>query len=123
MEEIVNLTKEDITKLISNFPIKPHRNNIVITVNTEEPDGELVLTNGQFAESQFILAVGDYFGRESNIKPGVKILLDLEKMMVFEQAENDSHERVGRIKIKPIEIDGTMYAIITDGYILAIDER
>ena len=123
MEEITNLKQEDVDKLINNFPFKPYRNGIVITVNTEETVGDLVLTDGQFAETQYVLAVGDYFGRDSIVKPGKKVLLDIEKMMVFEQASENSSERVGRIKLKPLDIGDRMYALITDGFILGVDER
>lgn len=123
MEEIQNVTPKEVQKLIKNFPIKPHRNNLVITVNSEEPDGELILTNGQFAETQYVIAAGSFISKEGDIKPGVKVLLDLEKMMVFSSEANNSHERVGSIKLKPIEINGRVFAIITDAYILAVDER
>jgi len=121
MEEIINLKQEDVDKLITSFPIKPYRSNLIITVNTEEADSDLILSNAQFAEKQFIIAVGGFFDRTSDIRPGKTVLLDLEKMMVFEQADENTHERVGRIKLKPIEVDGRMYAIITDNYILATE--
>lgn len=123
MGEVENITLKEVKKLSKNFPIKPYRNNIIITVNVEEADGDIVLTNGQFAESQYIVAVGSYYDNKDGFKPGDKVLLDIEKMMVFEQADENSHERVGRIKLKPVEIDDTMFAIISDAYILAIDER
>ena len=123
MEEIQNLTSKEVQKLIKNFPIKPHRNNLVITVNSEEPDGELILNNGQFAETQYVVAAGSFIAKDGDIKPGVKVLLDLEKMMVFRTEDNNTHERIGSIKLKPIEVDGKVFAIITDSFILAVDER
>ena len=126
MEEIQNITLKEVQKLIKNFPIKPHRNNMVITVNVEEADGDLVLTNGQFSETQYLIAAGNFhINRENDafFKAGDKILLDLEKMMVFDPVDENSHERIGRIKIKPIQVDDTMFAIISDSYILAKDER
>jgi hypothetical protein len=89
----------------------------------EEADGDLVLTNNQFAETQYILALSNTFNRDTPFTIGDKVLLDLEKMMVYEEADTNSHERVGRIKLKPIDVDGVMYAIITDGVILGKDER
>lgn len=118
-----NITLEEVQKLVENFPIKPYRHNIIITVNVEEADGDVVLNNGQFSETQYVIATGSYYDEESPFQPGDKILLDLEKMMVFDSVDNDSYEKVGRIKIKPIQIDDTMFAIISDSYILAIDKR
>lgn len=123
MEEVKNVTTERVKELIKDFPVKPYRNNLIITVNVADADGEVVLTNAQFAEEQYILALGDYFAKEGALTVGDKIILDLEKMMVFSSPDNNSHERIGRIKLKPIDVNGTMFAIISDNVILARDER
>ena len=125
MEEITNMSLEDVQKIIGSFPIKPYRNNLIITVNVEEADGDLVLTNALMATTQYVVAIGNYHSNkdEKFFTPGDKILLDLERMMVFEKESEDSDERIGRIKLTPIEVDDVTFAIISDNVVLAKDER
>lgn len=120
MEEIKNLDLEKVLEVIKDFPVKPRRGRLIITVNVEEADSELVLNNSQFAETQFVLAVP---GNITDINPGDRVLLDVEKMMVFEPVAEDSGERRGHIKLNPIEVNGVMYAIISESVVLATDNR
>ena len=36
MEEVKNLTQDDILDVIKDFPIVPRKNKLVITVNTDD---------------------------------------------------------------------------------------
>ena len=120
MEEVNNLTLEDVLDVVQGFPIIPRRNRLIITVNVEEADDELVLTNSTFAESQYVVASRDNL---TDIKAGDKVLIDIEKMMVSEKVDENSHERIGMLKLKPIKVNDIVYAIISDAVVLAIDKR
>jgi hypothetical protein len=56
-------------------------------------------------------------------KPGNKILLDLENMMEYRRSDTNSEERIGRIKLRPVEVKGRFYALISDSVIDCIDGR
>ena len=116
MEEIVNLTQEDVNRLIHAFPVKPMRGKVIITVNVDEADGEVILTNSSFSEEQFVMAAGE----TSQVKAGDIVLLDLEKMMEYSPSDTDAYEKVGRIKLRPIEVEGTTYALINENLIDAV---
>ena len=113
MEEIANLTQGDVDGLKHTFPIKPLRGKVIITVNVEEADGEVVLSNSSFAEEQFVLAAGE----TSQVKAGDKVLLDVEKMMDYSPSDTDAYEKVGRIKLRPIEVEGKTFALINESLI------
>lgn len=111
MEEQSNLTKEEVMEVIKDFPIKPHRNRVIVTVNTETvKDNELNLSSESLCESQYIIAPG---GFNDNMEAGQKIMLDLAKM-----AEKD-----GSIKVDPVEVNGRNYMFIYDSLIKADDNR
>ena len=120
MDEVKNVTLEDILAMGGEFPVKPRRGRLIVTVNMREDDGSLVLSDTKFDDSQYVLAVSDNI---TDIKVGDKILLDVEKMMTFVQEDENSHERVGVLKLKPIEVDGIIYALIYDNVVEAIDAR
>lgn len=120
MEEVNNLSQDDVLELIGNFPLQPLRNKVIITVNVDEPDDDLVLSSSSFSEVQYVIAVGDFV---KGFEPGQKVLLDTEKMMEYTQSDTDQHERIGRIKIRPIEVNGRIFAIVNDGVIECKDGR
>lgn len=118
MEEVSNITKEEVLELVkSGFPVRPYRHRYIITVNMEEDD--LMLESSGLSETQYIMSVPEH----SEIVPGTKVLLDLEKMMEYVESGENSDEKVGRIKLKPIDVHGRMYAIINDNVIEAFDYR
>jgi len=120
MEEITNLTQDDVLGLITDFPVQPRHSKVIITINTEDVDGELVLESNSFSEVQYVMASGPHC---LDLKPGQKVILDIEKMLVYEQSETNSYEKISRIKIKPVEVDGKMYALVNDTVIDSIDNR
>ena len=120
MDEVSNLTKEEVLKVIKKFPIQPLKNRLIITVNVDEPDGDLILSNNSFSEKQYVMAIGSFI---KDYVPGDAVLLDLEKMMEYTSSDTNSYEKISRIKIDPIEVNGRMYAIINDSVVKAIDNR
>ena len=120
MDEVKNLTYEEVMEIIKDFPVKPRRNRAIITVNAMESEDGIMLSNGGFSETQYVIAKGDNI---TDLTPGDKVLIDIEKMMVFNEAQDNSHEKVGMIKINPIEVDGHIFALISEGVIIAVDGR
>ena len=86
----------------------------------EEPDGDLILSDNSFDEKQYVVAVGTHI---TDIKPGNKVLLDLERMMEYLPNPENAYEKVGRIKVRPIEVNGKVYGLINDNVVEAIDNR
>lgn len=112
MKEIKNFN--EITEL---FPWKPTFNKVIITLNTEEVDNNLVLSDNTMAEKQTVIAVGRHV---NEVVPGDTVLIDMEKMLVKEINPNDNHEMITRVKIDPIEYEGVMYALVEDRLIKAV---
>ena len=119
-EQIANLSQDDVLGLIEKFPVTPTGNKVIITVNVDEVDGNLVLSNNSFSEVQYVMSKGS---RAHEVEAGQKVILDVERMMEYTPSDTDSYERVGSIKLKPIEVEGKMFALINDTYIDAKDFR
>lgn len=115
MEEIKNLTQDDVLELISDFPITPLRNKVIITTNMDEyEDDDLDLSGSAFSPTQYILAVGSHC---RDLKPGQKIYLDLEAMSVSVPNPEDVYQPEKRLSIKPVDVGDKVYGIITDSKI------
>lgn len=108
-----NLTQEEVLERINDFPIVPMRNRVIITTNVEErAEDELDLEGNAFSAEQFVMAVGSY--AKDYLTPGQKVSLDLEAMAIRMPSKNDAYEPITRIMIKPVEVDGVNYGVITD---------
>lgn len=121
MEKIKNLSREDIKDIIKDFPIEPLYNKLIITVNTVENQSEVVTSNTEFSEIQYVVARGTS-NHESIIK-GCKVILDIERLSVRVPSKMDQTKLQTQIKIDPIEVDGVIYGIIDDRCVKAIDKR
>ena len=75
-----NFTQDTVLDIITDFPIDPLRNKVVITLNKEEIDGDLVLSDNVMSEVQYVIA-GEVIYRDKVVKPGQKVLLDIKGMM------------------------------------------
>jgi hypothetical protein len=117
-----NLHMDDILPMLEDFPLLPTTNKVIITMNTSEEvsDDGVRISNNHLAESQYVLAAGSHVHAA---KPGNKVLLNLEKMMVYEPGEQNTHERVGHIKIRPVEVNGRFFALVSDAVIDCVDFR
>ena len=114
MEEIENLTLDDVLELIheDKFPIIPLRNRIVISTNVEEYEDDDVNLSGQgFDEEQYVIAVGSHV---NILKPGMKIMLNLDAMTVMEENPEDRESPLKRIMLRPVEAGKRFYGMITD---------
>jgi len=118
-----NLTQDGVLELLRDFPVKPTRRKLIVTVNTAEEisdDGVRVSSN-ELAESQFVMATGQHLGEE--IVPGQKVILNLERMAVQMPDPTNQFEQTASIKLRPLEINGRVYALVDDGVIDALDFR
>jgi hypothetical protein len=113
MEEVKNLTQDEVLEIVKTFPIEPLRNKVIITTNVEEQEEDAIdLEGAAFSQEQFVLAVGSY--SKDILKAGDKVSLDLEAMTVRIPNDNNAYEPMYKIQLKPIEIDGVTYGEITD---------
>lgn len=113
MEEVINLTQEDVLELIVDFPITPLKNRVIITTNVEEvDDDEIELTGNAFSPIQYVVAAGSY--SKDYLKPGQKVSLDLEAMTVRVPNDNDAYQPMQKIQLKPVEVEGRVYGVITE---------
>jgi len=107
---------ENFNEIAELFPWEPTFNKVIITVKTEEPDNNLILSDNTMSEIQHIVAVGPH--TTAFFKVGDKVMIDIEKMIINERLNhNDTHETTPRIKIDLIENEGVAYAIIEDRFI------
>jgi len=113
MEEVANLTQEEVLELVKNFPISPLRNKVIITTNYEEIEEDgIKLTEAIFSPEQYVIAVGSY--AKDYLTPGQKVSLDLEAMTVKVPNSNDAYQPQDKIMLKPVEVEGRFYGIITE---------
>jgi len=54
--EIKNLDQDDVLDIIKNFPLQLRGRKVLITNNSYEPDGNMILSNNQFSEIQYVVA-------------------------------------------------------------------
>lgn len=122
MQEQKNLSKREVEKLIKEFPIKPLFNKVIITLNKEEVDNDIVLSDNVMSEYQYVVAKGSTVLSDLNL--GDYVLVDLERLMVNSQVETEhGWTNTKHIKVDPIFVDGIMFCMIEDRYIKGIDLR
>lgn len=118
-----NFTQDTVLDIITDFPIDPLRNKVVITLNKELIEGTLDLSNGTMSEVQYVVA-GEVNYRDKVVKPGQKVLLDIRGMMkVVRREVNNQYQEVEQIELDPLEVNGQVFAIIDDRFIKAVDNR
>ncbi len=116
MIETLNVESGDVLEISNSFIYDVPNTKVVITLNTENVDGQLILSDNTMSEHQFVIAKGPMV---NFVLPGDEILLDLDKMMVKELNPENSHETISKIKIDPLMFEGRMYGIIDDRLIKA----
>jgi len=99
------------------FPEQPTTSKLIITLNTEQEDGEFVYSDNVMSETQYVVAVGPYV---KGINPGTKVRIDIEKMMEYIPNPNNTHETISTVKLSPIHYDGVTYAIINDSLVKTV---
>ena len=113
MEEVSNLSQDDVLELIKDFPITPLRNKLVISTNVEDlEDDDVDLTGVGFSPEQYVVASGSHCA--GFIPAGQKIYLDLDKMTIEVNNRDDVYNPIKKIQLKPVEVNGRVYGIITE---------
>jgi hypothetical protein len=122
-ERQANFTHDDVLEVITDFPVKPLWNKVIITINTDEEDGALVLSDNAFSERQYVVSGNFKFG-ELEVTPGTPVLIDVRKLMKTVKTEVDNvYGEYKVVEIDPVIVNDKMYAIIEDRIIKAIDLR
>ena len=116
MEETVNLNLDEVITIASVFDVQPLFNKVIITLNTEELDGDLILSNDVMSDVQYVIAKG---GMVREVEVADRVLIDIEKLMVSEPNPENQYEKISRIKIDPIEFNGITFGMIDDRVIKA----
>jgi hypothetical protein len=120
-EKIKNLSEIEVRELIAKFPIKPRNSFVYITMNkSSDNDEDVILEEEYITEEQYVIAVGD---RVHDIEPGMKVLLDPEKMTKYVQDPNDVTTKIPTLNALPMEVNGYVVARVTDNIIHSIDFR
>jgi len=111
-----NLNREEVELVIPLLDKEPMFNKVIITLNRENPDNNLILSDNVMSETQYILAKGSMV---KDVEVGQRVILDLEKMMIKEINPENSHEYIQRIKLDPITFETYTFAIVEDRMIKA----
>jgi hypothetical protein len=120
-EKIKNLSEIEVRELITTFPIKPRNSFVYITMNkSSDNDEDVILEEEYITEEQYVIAVGD---RVHDLEPGMKVLLDPEKMTKYVQDPNDVTTKIPTLNALPMEVNGYVVARVTDNIIHSIDFR
>lgn len=120
-EKIKNLSEIEVRELITTFPIKPRNSFVYITMNkSSDNDEDVILEEEYITEEQYVIAVGD---RVHDLEPGMKVLLDPEKMTKYVQDPNDVTTKIPTLNALPMEVNGYIVARVADNIIHSIDFR
>ncbi len=109
-EKQVNYTAETVKGLIKEFNLEPFGYTVVITLNKEEVDGDLVLSDNVISERQYVIATSQHASKD--LTPGDEVVLNIEKLMVSVPSQTDMYQSNQQVKIEPIEFGGEMFGIV-----------
>jgi len=113
-----------VLDVMTDFPIQPYGYRLIITANSYldgDSSGDFNMAAVRYNPTQYVVAVSDKL--KGSIKPGSKVILDLDKMMVKSAAEENSDEQVGWLKLDTVEVNDQVYVMITESVIKAFDFR
>jgi hypothetical protein len=117
------MNHDDILDVITDFPVKPLWGQVIITVNTDEADGVLVLSDSSFSEKQYVVSGSIEYG-DTKVVPGTPVLIDIKKLMKTVKTEVDNvYGEYKVVEIDPLKVNGIMYAVVDSRVIKAIDLR
>lgn len=114
-EKFNNVTEDDIKELVEKYPVQPLFTRLVISLNRKASSKSgIILPSNPLEEEQYVIAAGD----ASVLKPGMKIILDLEKMTIKRPSKTDVTQVTESIKVDPIEVeDFDVYGVIYDNQV------
>jgi hypothetical protein len=116
-----NFNSDEVKELVKNFPLKPRYSQVIITLNSLEEDGQVVLSNNVLSDIQYVVAKGSMV---NDLSVGDKVIINIEKMMVATRVDNgNSVDTVMQVKVDTIDVGDDTFAFIDDRLIKSIDER
>jgi hypothetical protein len=116
-----NFNSEEVKELIKDFPLKPRYSSVIITLNSLEEDGNVVLSNNILSDVQYILAKG---AMVTDLNVGDKVIINIEKMMVPTRVDNgNSVDTIMQVKVDTIDVGEDTFAFLDDRLVKAKDER
>lgn len=116
MEEVTNLTQNDVNEIVKRWNLEPRGRDVIITVNIlqEEDENGIILSDNSFSDEQYVLACGSHV---HDLEAGQKVILNLEAMMSKIPNPENIYESEMQIKIFPVQFEDRMYALVSDNVI------
>jgi hypothetical protein len=112
-----NITKEEAVELSKRITIVPLFSKVLISLNSLDADGALVLSENVLSDRQYIIATGS---NVLSVNDGDEVLIDIDKLMVPVKTETvDAYQIQQQVKIDPIEFEGYTFALIEDRFLKA----
>jgi hypothetical protein len=115
-----NLTSKEVIDLAKILEWEPTFNDVFITLNTEDVDGDLVLADDTMSEIQYIVATSKGV---VNVSEGDRVLIDLKSLMIKERNPYNQDEIKTSIEISPIYVNGVTLGRIKDRSIIGISKQ
>lgn len=113
--ERINLIKENLESVVERFDQEPLFSNVIVTMNTEEDTVLIPNETDLTSRFQYVVAAGP----SSVLKPGDKVMLDLDKMMSKERIEvNNVYEEIDVLKLVPVYFEQYVFNVIPDRFVL-----
>ena len=112
-----NINEIEVQEIIKDFQLEPRHGLVIITLNSEQADGGLILSDNVMSEVQYVIAVGSHV---HDLKPGQKVVVDLEKLSVRTSSQYDTTQTTSQIKIDPVFVNGQMFGYIDNRSIKSI---
>lgn len=111
-KEKTNVNVETLINLNKDYP---RGSRVITTMFNKEIDYDVILTDDILDDEQFVVAAGPFV---TDLNPGDKVRIDLEKLSVTLQDENG--ERYTKLKVEPIMIGETICGLISESIIKTI---
>lgn len=112
-----NITKEEALELSKRITIVPLFSKVLISLNSLDADGALVLSENVLSDRQYVIATG---ANVLSVSENDEVLVDIEKLMVPVKTETvDAYQTQMQVKIDPIEFEGYTFALIEDRFLKA----
>ena len=109
-----NLKEKELKKVIKAFDFIPSFNRIIVTVNREEDSEGIITTEDALSRVQYVVARGE----TSKYEAGDRVMLDFDRLTMYEEDPMDSTKKIARIKVNPFVNEGRVYTIIFDNDVL-----
>ena len=112
-----NITKQEALELSKRITIVPLFSKVLISLNSLDTDGALVLSENVLSDRQYVIATG---ANVLSVNENDEVLVDIEKLKIPVKTETvDAYQTQMQVKIDPIEFEGYTFALIEDRFLKA----